>query len=167
MKYDNITVHHQWWNGAKVAATLTVSSARQVMPDEGKLQAVITRCCCPNDATGEAQPEIASTLRVAVEHAVAIAGNTINRQPQNGGNGAGCRSDVSYTLTSADRHGVAMDGIVRRLTPVECERLMGFPDNYTRIGWRGKPPEACPDSHRYEACGNSQCLCYEFFYVVK
>lgn len=44
---------------------------------------------------------------------------------------------------------------VRRLTPVECERLQGFPDNYTRIPWRGKPAEECPDGPRYKALGNS------------
>jgi len=44
---------------------------------------------------------------------------------------------------------------VRRLTPVEAERLMGFPDNYTRIPWRGKPAEDCPDGPRYRALGNS------------
>ncbi len=53
---------------------------------------------------------------------------------------------------------VQSDTIVRRLTPVECERLMGFPDNYTRIPWRGKPEEECPDGHRYKACGNSMCV---------
>lgn len=47
---------------------------------------------------------------------------------------------------------------VRRLLPVECERLMGFPDNWTRIAWKGKPEEKCPDSHRYKACGNSMCV---------
>lgn len=44
------------------------------------------------------------------------------------------------------------------LTPLECERLMGFPDNWTRISWRGKPPEECPDGHRYKCCGNSMCV---------
>ncbi len=44
---------------------------------------------------------------------------------------------------------------VRRLTPVECERLQGFPDDYTRIPWRGKSAEACPDGGRYKALGNS------------
>ena len=47
---------------------------------------------------------------------------------------------------------------VRRLLPVECERLMGFPDNWTRIPWRGKSAEDCPDSPRYKACGNSMCV---------
>lgn len=44
---------------------------------------------------------------------------------------------------------------VRRLTPRECERLQGFPDDYTAIPWRGKPAEECPDGHRYKALGNS------------
>jgi DNA (cytosine-5)-methyltransferase 1 len=42
---------------------------------------------------------------------------------------------------------------VRRLTPVECERLQGFPDNYTNIPWRNKPES--PDGPRYKALGNS------------
>ena len=44
---------------------------------------------------------------------------------------------------------------VRRLTPVECERLQGFPDNYTQISWRKKPASECPDGPRYKALGNS------------
>ena len=44
---------------------------------------------------------------------------------------------------------------VRRLTPVECERLQGFPDNYTAIPWRGNPITKCPDGPRYKALGNS------------
>jgi DNA (cytosine-5)-methyltransferase 1 len=44
---------------------------------------------------------------------------------------------------------------VRRLTPVECERLQGFPDGYTAIPWRGKPADQCPDGPRYKALGNS------------
>jgi DNA (cytosine-5)-methyltransferase 1 len=47
---------------------------------------------------------------------------------------------------------------VRRLTPVECERLQGFPDGYTAIPWRGKAPEGCPDGHRYKALGNSMAV---------
>ena len=49
-------------------------------------------------------------------------------------------------------------GIVRRLLPIECERLMGFPDDYTKIPWKGKPAEDCPDAARYKACGNSMCV---------
>ena len=44
---------------------------------------------------------------------------------------------------------------VRRLTPLECERLMGFHDGYTAIPWRKKPASECPDGPRYKAIGNS------------
>jgi len=47
---------------------------------------------------------------------------------------------------------------VRRLTPIECERLQGFPDNYTQIPWRNKAPEDCPDGPRYKAMGNSMAV---------
>lgn len=47
------------------------------------------------------------------------------------------------------------DMCVRRLTPVECERLMGFRDNHTRVPYRGRPAEQCPDGPRYRAIGNS------------
>lgn len=47
---------------------------------------------------------------------------------------------------------------VRKLTPVECERLQGFPDNYTQIPYRNKPAENCPDSPRYKALGNSMAV---------
>jgi DNA (cytosine-5)-methyltransferase 1 len=45
---------------------------------------------------------------------------------------------------------------VRRLTPVECERLQGFPDGYTNIPWRNKPES--PDGPRYKALGNSMAV---------
>ena len=47
---------------------------------------------------------------------------------------------------------------VRRLTPTECERLQGFPDNYTAIPWRKKPASECPDGPRYKALGNSMAV---------
>lgn len=47
---------------------------------------------------------------------------------------------------------------VRRLTPVECERLQGFPDDYTRIPWKKKSAEECPDGGRYKALGNSMAV---------
>jgi DNA (cytosine-5)-methyltransferase 1 len=45
---------------------------------------------------------------------------------------------------------------VRRLTPIECERLQGFPDNHTNIPWRGK--NEAPDSPRYKSLGNSMAV---------
>lgn len=90
---------------------------------------------------------------------VCIHGNTIGRQLHNGGNGTGAIQDgTSYTLTATDRHAVS-DGLhIRRLSPTECERLQGFPDNHTQIPWRGKTAAECPDSPRYKAVGNSMAV---------
>ena len=149
--------------------------------------------------------------------AICIAGNTVDRQPQNGGNGLGCQDELAYTLTATDRHciyarqrvDVFKDGevvstqsarqhkdatdlvvdvagldcrnaaengdlcgtlqkgtsgsslnsihpirnglLIRRLTPLECERLQGFPDGWTDI-------PGASDSARYKALGNSVYL---------
>lgn len=73
--------------------------------------------------------------------------------------GVGTTQDAACVFAK-DAHSRLM---VRRLTPVETERLMGFPDNWTRIPWRGKPAEKCPDAPRYKACGNSMCVnCMEW-----
>lgn len=71
--------------------------------------------------------------------------------------------DVAPTLRSGHGGGavnqcVAYNYVVRRLTPRECERLQGFPDDWTLIPWRGKSAEDCPDSHRYKAVGNSMAV---------
>jgi DNA (cytosine-5)-methyltransferase 1 len=47
---------------------------------------------------------------------------------------------------------------VRRLIPVECERLQGFPDNWTQIPWKKKVQEDCPDGPRFKAMGNSMAV---------
>ena len=49
-------------------------------------------------------------------------------------------------------------GRPRRLTVRECERLQGFPDDYTAIPWRGRPASECPDGPRYKALGNSMAV---------
>lgn len=53
---------------------------------------------------------------------------------------------------------IAQLSAVRRLTPRECERLQGFPDDYTAIPWRGKDAMDCPDGPRYKALGNSMAV---------
>lgn len=58
-------------------------------------------------------------------------------------------------LVFSQRMKMENDYSVRRLTPIECERLQGFPDNWTQIPYKGKPKEKCPDSPRYKAIGNS------------
>ena len=115
--------------------------------------------------------------------AICIAGNIVDRQPQNGGNGLGCQDDLAYTLTATDRHAVysrqrvddfrhndvastqsarqykdatdlicqqaeACAHLIRRLTPLECERrLDGHPQ---RIGLRPlqSPRQQCGDTLR-------------------
>ena len=90
---------------------------------------------------------------------IALAGNTIGRQPHNGGNGNGFDdSGVSYTLTATDTHGVFDSVTVRKLTPQECEKLQGFPPGYTQIPYRNKSASDCPDSPRYKAIGNSMAV---------
>ena len=102
------------------------------------------------------------TIGTSHHHAVAIAENIIGRKVENGGNGVGAQEEITYTQNCSGVMGVCTDEpsetTVRRLTPLECERLMGFPDNYTRISWNGKPETSCPDAPRYKACGNSMCV---------
>ena len=70
--------------------------------------------------------------------------------------------DVTNTLNVFDvgdvrtTQAIVHSMAVRRLTPVECERLQGFPDNYTAIPWRGKAET--PDGPRYKALGNSMAV---------
>jgi len=77
------------------------------------------------------------------------------------GSGIGDENDPSFTLSATHHHAVAAGDIntaVRRLTPLECERLQGFPDYWTKISWRNKEPKDCPDSPRYKAIGNSMAV---------
>lgn len=90
-----------------------------------------------------------------------IASNVINRDPKNGGNGKGFKSEKSYTLdTSSTPPAVVYSrlGCVRKLTPIECERLQGFFDNFTKVPYRNKTIDSCPDSLRYKALGNSMAV---------
>ena len=68
---------------------------------------------------------------------------------------------ISPTLRS-EAHGnlpiITTPYTIRKITPAECERLQGFPDNYTQILWRNKSTEDCPDSSRYKAIGNSMAV---------
>ena len=90
-----------------------------------------------------------NTPMAAVAHAVAptiTAANDPSRSPQS--------SEVTQQVAAV--HAASMT--VRRLTPRECERLQGFPDDYTAIPWRNKPADECPDGPRYKALGNSMAV---------
>ena len=90
------------------------------------------------------------------DKATRYKGGGETRSNDGSGNGLGISlGSPMYTMTSADRHAVFSESKVRRLTPTEAERLQGFPDGHTDIGWKGKPT---PDSHRYKAMGNSMAV---------
>jgi DNA (cytosine-5)-methyltransferase 1 len=70
--------------------------------------------------------------------------------------GASTTEDGScFTLSTNEPHAVAAPMAVRRLTPRECERLQGFPDDYTLVEYRKKP---AADGPRYRALGNSMAV---------
>ena len=69
--------------------------------------------------------------------------------------------DLAGTLKANNNNNpaiVSSSCSVRRLTPRECERLQGFPDDWTLIPYRGKPAGECPDTPRYKALGNSMAV---------
>ena len=74
------------------------------------------------------------------------------------GTQAASAKNISPALSVKHTTALANDLQVRRLTPTECERLQGFPDNYTQIPYRNKPAENCPDGPRYKAMGNSMAV---------
>ena len=97
-------------------------------------------------------------------HIICLQGNQVDQADTSVCNGSGWKEDTSYTLNVRDRHCVAYRKphyIVRRLTPLECERLQGFPDRWTDIGEyidsKGKKKQSS-DSARYKALGNSIAL---------
>ena len=94
-----------------------------------------------------------TTSRAGVGHAnveptYSLQGSLEGRSDTAGPGGRGWKEDESFTLNTADRHSVAGASYgVRRLTPVECERLQAFPDGWTE--------PAGSDSARYKALGNA------------
>jgi site-specific DNA-cytosine methylase len=111
--------------------------------------------------------DLSPTLRGgnAIEHAnagvppaiaFALRGRDEGALPEVHGDG-----DTVGTLRAADggssRDYVAASA-VRRLMPVECERLQGYRDGYTAIVWKGRLPTECPDGPRYKALGNSMAI---------
>lgn len=88
--------------------------------------------------------------------AYAIQERAVSENVNAGPQGKGWQEDVAFTMEARHHAQSVSSGMqVRRLTPVECERLQGFPDGYTAIPWRGKPADQCPDGPRYKALGNS------------
>jgi site-specific DNA-cytosine methylase len=88
----------------------------------------------------------------SVVASVAVRGREGEATIEAGDDVAGC---MRASQGGSDKPHALVGTRIRRLTPIECERLQGFPDDYTRIPWRGKPAEECPDGGRYKAMGNS------------
>ena len=168
-----------FWNGTQTADTLTCTSDDQRMPDKNKLQAIITlqdtsgRDKAQNgkgwsegvsytlDATGlqgvavdmynlTTNKNTSQTIRAGmdIDHvggviAPTLTTNNPSRSPQ--------ASEVTQQINAVYQSSMA----VRRLTPIECERLQGFPDGYTDIMLNGKQT---PDGPRYKALGNSMAV---------
>lgn len=113
------------------------------------------------NATGRNAPTIAvravkgQAVAFQVSHGQAREKHVVPPLMANSGpnrHGEGSYSTTDFTAL------VQPDTIVRRLTPMECERLQGFTDDYTLIPWRNKPAEDCPDGPRYKALGNSMAV---------
>ncbi len=105
------------------------------------------------DKLGLENQHIDSGAPLFVAHG--IPGNWIGRKPENGGNSMTPMDNISPCLTSTDRHCVSRQSGTRRLMPVECGRLQGFPDGHTDVPYNKKPAK---DGPRYKAIGNSKAV---------
>lgn len=116
----------------------------------------------PTDARDTSRSDSLTTSQqaaVAYVPAISIKGAANGRAPQNGPQYGETLEDIAYTQNCVDVHGVMTPEYrVRRLTPRECERLQGFPDDYTLIPIKGKSAADCPDGPRYKALGNSMAV---------
>jgi DNA (cytosine-5)-methyltransferase 1 len=140
-----------------VSQTLDAVLAKgQTMPEKNRFPAVLQPVCATGDTThcltksyhgsedgtGRGLPIVPFTASSFGQYAHGVGTICANGGDLGGG---------SETLA-------VQPMAVRRLTPIECERLQGFPDNWSRISWKGKPETECPDGPRYKACGNSMAV---------
>ena len=174
-----------WWDGGQVSQTLDAVLAKgQTMPEKNRFPAVlqpkpvvIDRAAFNQGENAQYDPhigesEVMDSLVARGPHAVGIpplmfkirGGSPVETGEQGGtpgkaaGKGYLGQEDKAFTVATTQDQWLAQPMAVRRLTPVECERLQGFPDNWSRISWKGKPEEECPDGPRYKACGNSMAV---------
>jgi len=104
----------------------------------------------PNRFVEEMCPTLRANMgdnQIATAHAFKIRGGS-----GNGGKGYLGSDEKAFTISCGQDQQIFQQMAVRRLTPVECERLQGFPDNYTNI------KDNCPDGPRYKALGNSMAV---------
>ena len=97
-----------------------------------------------------------------IANALIVVAETVGPVTARKGRNSGASNDeitADHLICVNDRgHAIATPMQVRRLTPRECERLQGMPDDHTQIPWRNKPAEECPDTPRYKAIGNSMAV---------
>ena len=108
----------------------------------------------PNRFVEEQSPTLRANMgdnQTAVAHTFKIRGGG-----GNGGKGYLGSDEKTFTISTTQDQQLFANMAVRRLTPIECERLQGFPDDYTNIPWRKKPES--PDGPRYKALGNSMAV---------
>lgn len=104
-------------------------------------------------------PKISATLETTCHDYSRADGFTMMAFPtEMSGTQRASTKNISPALAAKHTTSIQQGARVRRLTPIETERLQGFPDDYTRIPWRNKEPEDCPDGPRYKAMGNSMAV---------
>ena len=158
------SVDGSWWDGKQVAATLTKQNAggNQRMPDKQNFNAVVTGAITARfGGNAMGAPEVDAGLYIAVAQPVAFkvrGGVEVDSAGKAAGKGYLGSEEAAFTLAATQDQWLAAPPAmqVRRLTPIECERLQGFPDGWTNIPWRKKPES--PDGPRYKALGNSMAV---------
>ncbi|MBU9866792.1 DNA cytosine methyltransferase [Rahnella aceris] len=152
---------------AELSPTLRSGNSSSANQNGGQPPAVVYSLC---DASGRDKEQngrgwsdqgVSYTLDTITQQGVAVCLQhaQIGRADHAGPQGKGYLEDLAFTQDSrADADAVQYGMYVRRLMPVECERLQGMPDDHTKIPWRAKPAEQCPDSPRYKAIGNSMAV---------
>jgi DNA (cytosine-5)-methyltransferase 1 len=95
---------------------------------------------------------------VAASHVPAVAYDMRGRDGGAQFEGPHDTANMRAASGGSSRSYVQQGWAVRRLTTVECARLQGFPDHHSRIAWRGKPEQECPDGPQYKTFGNSMAV---------
>ncbi|TDF41923.1 DNA (cytosine-5-)-methyltransferase [Alteromonadaceae bacterium M269] len=129
-------------NGLENVISFAEHSDGQVRITEGHGQVTGTLCCGSGGTPGQSFPVISFSENSRCE--VRSNGEVSSSISTGGG-----KPGQGYPAIVDPQYGV------RRLTPIECERLQGFTDNFTQIPYRGKDVEFCPIGPRYKALGNS------------
>lgn len=101
------------------------------------------------------KPATAFKIRGGSERETGKQGGKVGRKAGKGYLGS---DKTAFTVAATQDQQIFASNQVRRLTPIECERLQGFPDNWTQIPWRGKDASECSEAPRYKAIGNSMAV---------